>query len=106
MPVQNREGTEEVVLANTRSAKKRVRQSQRRRVHNRTFRTQARTSVKQARAAVASDDRAAAEQAVRSAISQLDKAASKGVIHRNNAARRKSRLVKRLAAAQKKTQTE
>jgi small subunit ribosomal protein S20 len=88
-------------LANTRSAKKRIRQSERRRVHNRTFRAQARTSVKQARTAVASG--VDSQEAVRSAISQLDKAASKGVIHRNNAARRKSRLVKRMVAAQKKT---
>jgi small subunit ribosomal protein S20 len=95
----------EVVLANTRSAKKRIRQSQRRRVHNRVFRMQARTSVKQARTAVASGDGVASQEAVRSAISQLDKAAAKGVIHRNNAARRKSRLVKRMVAAQKKTQT-
>jgi small subunit ribosomal protein S20 len=95
----------EVVLANTRSAKKRIRQSQRRRVHNRVFRMQARTSVKQARTAVASGDGVASPEAVRSAISQLDKAAAKGVIHRNNAARRKSRLVKRMVAAQKKTQT-
>ncbi len=99
------EETGEVVLANTRSAKKRIRQSQRKRVHNQTFRTQARTSVKKARTAAASGDSAASEEAVRSAISQLDKAASKGVIHRNNAARRKSRLVKQRAAAQKKNQT-
>jgi small subunit ribosomal protein S20 len=85
-------------LANTASAKKRIRQNEKRRMRNKVWRTRARTSVKEARTAIDSGDREAAENATRVAIEQLDKAASKGVIHNKNASRRKSRLMKRLAA--------
>ena len=84
-------------LANTKSAKKRIRQNSRRRVRNARIRTRARSSVRSARQAVESSDRNAGEVAVKSAIQELDRAASKGVLHRNNAARRKSRLQKQLA---------
>ncbi len=67
-------------------------------MRNKVWRTRARTSVKEARTAIDSGDREAAENATRVAIEQLDKAASKGVIHNKNASRRKSRLMKRLAA--------
>jgi small subunit ribosomal protein S20 len=89
-------------LANTQSAKKRIRQTQRRRVHNRIFRTRARTAVREARSAAKSGDASEAKAKVQQAVSELDRAASKGVIHRNNAARRKSRLMKKQAGAQKK----
>jgi small subunit ribosomal protein S20 len=79
-------------LANTKSAKKRIRQNSRRRTRNIKIRTRARSRVRVARASVAGDDSAQAEQAVKAAIQELDRAASKGVIHPNNAARRKSRL--------------
>ena len=92
-----------VVLANTQSAKKRIRQTLRRRVHNRIFRTRARTAVREARAAAKSGDASETNAKVQQAISELDRAASKGVIHRNNAARRKSRLMKKQAGAQKKS---
>jgi small subunit ribosomal protein S20 len=86
-------------LANTKSAKKRIRQNGRRRVRNARIRTRARSSVRSARQTVDDGDRSAGEAAVKSAIQELDRAASKGVVHRNNAARRKSRLQKHLAKA-------
>lgn len=84
-------------MANTKSAKKRIRQNSRRRVRNARVRTRARSSVRAARQVVESGDAAAGETAVKAAIRELDRAASKGVIHSNNAARRKSRLQKQLA---------
>ncbi len=84
-------------MANTKSALKAMRQSERRRVYNRAIRTRTRTYVKKARVAIAGAPEApATEEALRQAISALDRAASKGVIHRNNAARHKSRLMRRL----------
>ncbi len=87
-------------MANTRSAKKRMRQNQKRRLRNRMVRTRARRAVRQGRQAIESGDLESARAAVTKAVSELDRAAAKGVIHRNNAARRKSRLMKRLAKAQ------
>jgi small subunit ribosomal protein S20 len=84
-------------LANTASAKKRIRQNEKRREQNKVWRTRARTYVKRARIAMENDDKAAALEAVNEAIRELDKAASKGVIHRGNADRRKSRLMKQLS---------
>jgi small subunit ribosomal protein S20 len=84
-------------LANTASTKKRVRQNEKRRLHNRIWLTRARSTVKQARITIDSQDSAASVEAVNKAISELDKAASKGVIHKRNAARRKSRLLKKLS---------
>jgi small subunit ribosomal protein S20 len=85
-------------MANHKSALKRFRQSEKRRLHNRIFRTRARTLVKKARTSIASNDLEAAREATRIAIRDLDMAASRGTIHPNNAARRKSRLMKQLAA--------
>jgi len=87
-------------LANTRSAKKRIRQNEKQREINKVYRTRARSQVKQARTAIQGDDSAVAQEAVLAAISELDKAASQGVIHRNNASRRKSRLMKLLHRSQ------
>ncbi len=67
-------------------------------MRNKVWRNRARTTVREARTAIDSGDREAAENATLVAIEQLDKAASKGVIHNKNASRRKSRLMKRLAA--------
>jgi len=83
-------------LANTKSAIKRVRQSEKRRVRNRAVRSRMRTYVKRANTAIATGDDA--EEPVRAAISELDRAAKKGVIHPNSAARRKSRLMRKLNA--------
>jgi small subunit ribosomal protein S20 len=85
-------------LANIKSAIKRNKQNEKRRVKNRIYRGQARTFVTKARTAMAGGDQDASEEAVKTAIVALDKAAQKGIIHKNNAARRKSRLMKRLAA--------
>lgn len=84
-------------MANTKSAKKRIRRNERARVRNRVHLTRARTFVKKARTEIASGEMEDSVEAVREAVSALDHAASKGVIHPNNAARRKSRLMKRLA---------
>ena len=81
-------------MANTRSALKRIRSSERKRVRNRIVRSSARTHVKKARKLIAEGKLDEAEAAVRKAISAVDKAAEKGVIHKNNAARRKSRLMR------------
>jgi len=86
-------------LANTASAKKRIRSSERRRVRNRLVRSTGRTYVKKARTLIAGGKLDEASEAVRAAVSKLDKAAAKGVIHPRNAARRKSRLMSALAAA-------
>ena len=85
-------------MANHKSALKRIRQNEKRREHNRTFRSRARTFVKKARTEITGGDAKAAEEATRLAIQDLDKAASLGVIHKRNAARRKSRLMKQLNA--------
>ncbi len=74
-----------------RSAAKRMRQDARRRDRNRVYRSAARTAVKNARESIETSDPEAPE-AVRSAFVALDKAAQRGAIHANNAARRKSRL--------------
>lgn len=87
-------------MATTRSALKRIRSSEKKRQRNRIFRSAARTYVKKARQLITEQGRTAeAEAAVRRAISALDKAAEKGVIHKNNAARRKSRLMRLLNQA-------
>jgi small subunit ribosomal protein S20 len=83
-------------LANTKSAKKRIIQNEKRRIRNREVMSRTRTYVKQAGKSIESGDYPSSEEAVRKAISELDRAASKGVIHKNNAARRKSRLMARL----------
>lgn len=81
-------------MPNNASAEKRMRQEQRRRAHNRMVKSIVKTNVTKARQAITSG--VDSEAAVRAAVSELDKAAKKGVIHRNNAARRKSRLMKQL----------
>jgi len=86
-------------LANIKSAAKRARQSEKRRDRNRYVQTTARTYVKKARTQIATGDIETAEESIQQAIKTLDKAAQKGVIHKNNAARRKSRLVKALNKA-------
>jgi small subunit ribosomal protein S20 len=87
-------------LANTRSAIKQARQNTKRRDHNRIYRSSPRTAVKKVRRLVESAQLDQAQAELAAAISALDKAAQKGVIHKNNAARRKSRLAKLLRKAQ------
>ena len=85
-------------MANTPSALKRMKQNERRRLRNRGVRSKVRTAVKTARTALgaAATD---AREAVAEAIRTLDKAVTKGVIHHNTAARKKSTLARRLASA-------
>jgi small subunit ribosomal protein S20 len=91
-------------MANHKSALKRYRQSEKRRTHNRVYRARVRTLVKKARVAIqGGDDLSAAREAARTAIRDLDMAASRGTIHKRNAARRKSRLMKQLAALEAKS---
>jgi small subunit ribosomal protein S20 len=86
-------------MPNNAAAKKRMRQEQKRRLHNRSVKSIVKTQVTKARQAIDLDvDVDVAAEAVRAAVSDLDRAAKKGVIHPNNAARRKSRLMKQLNA--------
>lgn len=88
-------------MPNNASAEKRMRQEEKRRAFNRITKTVVKTQVTKARQAISKADQNAelSAEAVRLAVSELDKAAKKGVIHKNNAARRKSRLMKQLNAA-------
>lgn len=106
-------------MANTASAQKRIRSNERKRIRNQRTRSRTRTAVRLARSslagAIAEEGRKAAPGAaekarvsledarknVLAAASALDRAAAKGVLHKNNAARRKSRLMKKLAALEK-----
>jgi small subunit ribosomal protein S20 len=85
-------------LANIKSQIKRNKQNEKRRLRNRVFRGTARIAVRDARSTLESGDPEQSVQAVLAAVSALDKAAEKGVIHKNNASRRKGRLMKRLSA--------
>lgn len=80
-------------MANKQSAIKRIRSSERKRLRNQVHRGKARTAVKKARNLIEEGRLEEAREAVQVASSALDKAAQKGVIHKNNAARRKSRLM-------------
>ncbi len=93
-------------MANTKSALKRIRSSARKREHNHVFRVRARTFVKKTRKLVAEGRLDEARVAAMQAVKTLDKAAIKGVIHPNNASRRKSRLMRMLAAAEREAQAE
>jgi small subunit ribosomal protein S20 len=84
-------------LANTKSAIKRMRQNERRRTRNRILRSKVRTAVKSARTVVSTPG-ADVRSAVLEATRALDKAVTKGVLHRNTAARRKSVLARQLTA--------
>ena len=84
-------------MANIQSQIKRNKQNEKRRLRNRLTRGSARTAVNKARAAFDANS-PETKEAVLMAISELDKAANQGVIHKNNAARRKSRLMKKLAS--------
>jgi small subunit ribosomal protein S20 len=87
-------------MANTKSAKKRAEKSAAQRIKNRTMRSRMRTAVKKLRAAVASGDEKMAQELLPITIKVVDSSAQKGIIHRNTAARTKSRLVAALRKAQ------
>ena len=89
-------------MANIKSAKKRALQSEKRRQHNASRRSMTRTFVKKVVAAIAAGDKAAAQAAFDAAQPILDRMATKGLIHKNKAARHKSRLssaIKAMGAA-------
>ena len=81
-------------MANIKSQIKRNRQNERRRLRNKSVRSELRTRTKRAVVAVESGD-ANAEEALRAAVRRIDTAASHGVIHKNQAANRKSKLMRR-----------
>ncbi len=90
-------------MANKRSALKRLRSMGRRQARNKMYTSRARTAVKKARELIDAGHLEEAQEAVRLAVVALDKAAQKGIIHQNNAARRKSRLMHRLNQAERAT---
>jgi small subunit ribosomal protein S20 len=79
-------------VANTPQARKRVRQSEERRGHNAGFRSMVRTYIKKVIAAIESGDKAKAQEAYDQAVPVIDSMADKGILHKNKAARHKSRL--------------
>ena len=88
-------------MANIASAKKRARQAEKRRTHNASLRSLVRTVIKKVLAAVATGDAEQAQAAYNTAVPVIDRMADKGILHKNKAARHKSRLnsqVKALSA--------
>ena len=83
-------------MPNTKTAAKEMRISERRRMRNKSYRSACKTSITKAEKIIFSGEQEEAQKAVKEAIKILDSAASKGIIHHNNAARRKSRLMKKL----------
>ena len=86
-------------MPNHKSAEKRVRQNERRRVINRSNRTKLRSSIKNLRSVLKGGDAKEVSALLPKTVSEIDKAVQKGVIHRNAAARQKSRLTVRANAA-------
>jgi len=84
------------IVPNIKSAKKRVKVTKTKTLKNRMFKTMFKTTLKKFEAAIAEGNKAEAEVAYRNAVSVLDKAASKGIIHANAAARKKSRFTQKL----------
>lgn len=85
-------------MAHTRSAKKRIRQNAKRRMRNKAVRTSVKTRIKSFLAAIEKKDLQMAERMLNICYEYLDKAWAKGVIHRNQASRKKSRLASKLAS--------
>lgn len=85
-------------MANIKSQKKRILTNEKARQRNQAVKSDLRTSIKKVRNAIAAGDKDAAQAAQREAARKLDKAASKGVIHKNNAANRKSGLAAKVNA--------
>ena len=81
-------------MANIKSAKKRILVNRTKAARNKSIRSAVKTSIRKVDAAVANNDKAAAEVALKEAISTISKATSKGVYHKNNCARKVSRLSK------------
>ena len=84
-------------MANHKSAEKRVRQNTKRNAINRSNRSELRTKIKALRTVIANNDKKAGGESLGSTVSLIDKAVNKGLIHKNTAARYKSRLTRRVA---------
>ena len=85
-------------MANIKQQKKRVLTNEKRRLRNQAYKAEIRTYVRKTREAIAEGDRETAQAALNAAGRKLDKAVSKGVIHKNQAANRKSKLAKQINA--------
>ncbi|HJZ49994.1 MAG TPA: 30S ribosomal protein S20 [Roseiflexaceae bacterium] len=85
-------------MANTKSSEKRIRSNERKHLRNQMYRSRVKTMIRKAEEGIFAGQ--PSEEAIRLAMSTLDKAAVKGIIHKNNAARRKSRLAQKLAKYQ------
>lgn len=81
-------------MANIKSAKKRILVIETKTLRNKTIKTKIKTLIKKVETAVADGDKAVAQERLTTAISEISKAASKGIYHKNNAARKVSRLTK------------
>lgn len=93
-------------MANTAQAKKRARQAEKHRMHNASLRSEVRTHVKKVIHAVATGDKTLAQATFKVAVPVIDSMVNKGIIHKNKAARDKSRLsghIKKMSAADKTT---
>lgn len=89
-------------MANSAQARKRARQAVKQRARNMSLRSEMRTAVKRIRKAIATGDKAAAQQEFQQSVSTMDRIADKGIVHKNKTARDKSRLsaaIKAMAAA-------
>ena len=93
-------------MPNTSSARKQIRVTQRKRLKNKSIQSLCKTNITTAEGLIFSGELDSAQAAAVAAISSLDRAAEKGVIHPNNAARRKSRLMKKLNKANAEAKTE
>ena len=85
-------------LANIKSAKKRILVSRKRADRNKSVRSRIKTAVKKVDAAIEAGDKAAAAEALKAAVSELDKATKKGIFHKNTTARKVSRMTKAVNA--------
>lgn len=83
-------------MPNIKSAKKRVKVIESKTLYNKMFKSQLRTIIKKYNAAVESGDKAAATEAYKLAVKKIDQAAARGILHKNNAARRKSQFTAKL----------
>lgn len=86
-------------MANHKSALKRVRQTEKRTIVNRSNRSRVRTQIKKLRTALAGQDTNLSQELLNPTISTIDKAVNKGILHKNTAARYKSRLTRHVATA-------
>ncbi len=91
--------TEEITMPSSNSAKKRLRQNQAHRLHNRSIKSNVRSSIRKVRTAVDAGDVEASAAAFQVVTKKLDQVAGKGTLHHNTVSRRKSRLARRLNAA-------